>query len=389
MTDLLGPANAANSVTTRPSDSRVFGGSDTWAKDASSPTANDGTSWSASTFNGLLAQIRALIRGMAITVDNTDDNMLLKAVQAAAPPYAVDTGTASALVVNVNQPGFTLAAGSRIRVKIAAVATGPTTIALTNGVTSLGTLNVTRRDASALNPYDLVTGEVADLTYDGTEFQIPRRGDGMTGRLMWLLAGATPTGFVPLNGLTIGDAASSATARANPDTLALFTFLYTNFSNTLCPVSGGRGANAAADFAAHKTITLPDVQGRSLVNVDAYGGASASNRLSGVTFNSGGSAPAAGSSGGEAAHPLTNGELATHTHTATQAAHSHTMSGLASLNAINRASGGVRDFVSGSVAETSFSIDAATPAITVNNAGSGTAHNNMQPFLTAQLYVQL
>lgn len=63
---------------------------------------------------------------------------------------------------------------------------------------------------------------------------------------------------------TIGDASSGATIRANADTSALFTLYWNNYSNALCAVSGGRGANAAADYAAHKTLALPLGAGRVL-----------------------------------------------------------------------------------------------------------------------------
>lgn len=62
----------------------------------------------------------------------------------------------------------------------------------------------------------------------------------------------------------IGDGSSSATIRANADTANLFALYWNSYSNTLCPVSGGRGANAASDFASHKTISLPIAAGRVL-----------------------------------------------------------------------------------------------------------------------------
>lgn len=61
---------------------------------------------------------------------------------------------------------------------------------------------------------------------------------------------------------TIGDGSSGASIRANADTAALFALYWTNYSNTLCPVSSGRGVSAVADYAAHKTITLPVGAGR-------------------------------------------------------------------------------------------------------------------------------
>ena len=258
MTDLFGPANAANSVTTEPGDSRTFGSSDTFFKDCSSPTANDGTAYGASFFNFLLQMLRAAVRGQNIPQDNANANMLLQAIQAATPPYSADTGAQNALIVNVNQPGFTLAAGQQIRVKPAYTITGAATIQVYNGATNLGTFNLTRNDLSALNPYDMVAGQMAVVTYDGAEFQIPKGDNGGTGDLKWKLAGSTLTGWVPLNGLTIGSAASTATGRANADCQQLYYLLWNNFSNTLCPVTGGRGSSASADWSANKPIGLPD-----------------------------------------------------------------------------------------------------------------------------------
>lgn len=80
------------------------------------------------------------------------------------------------------------------------------------------------------------------------------------------------TGAVRLNGNTIGSAASGATERANADTADLFTFCWNNFSDFYCPVSGGRGASAAADFAANKTLTLLSGQGKALFGSDTMGG---------------------------------------------------------------------------------------------------------------------
>jgi hypothetical protein len=77
-----------------------------------------------------------------------------------------------------------------------------------------------------------------------------------------------PSGWVKENGGTIGNAASGATTRANADTEALFTLLWTEFNNTLLPIqtSAGaattRGASAAADFAANKRMPLFDSRSR-------------------------------------------------------------------------------------------------------------------------------
>jgi hypothetical protein len=65
---------------------------------------------------------------------------------------------------------------------------------------------------------------------------------------------------------TIGNASSGGTVRANADTVDLFTLLWNNTIDGDCPVSGGRGASAAEDFAANKNIRLPLINGYTLIN---------------------------------------------------------------------------------------------------------------------------
>jgi len=90
------------------------------------------------------------------------------------------------------------------------------------------------------------------------------------------------TGFVRANGRTIGSATSGATERANLDCQALFEYLW-NTDGSLA-VSGGRGASAAADWTANKTIALPDFRGRVLASFDDMG-SSAAGRLTTTTMN--------------------------------------------------------------------------------------------------------
>jgi hypothetical protein len=89
------------------------------------------------------------------------------------------------------------------------------------------------------------------------------------------------SGWVRMNGRTIGSATSGATERANSDTQALFTYLWATDANLA--VSGGRGANAAADWAANKTIALPDGRGRVIAGLDDMGN-TAAGRLTATYF---------------------------------------------------------------------------------------------------------
>jgi hypothetical protein len=99
---------------------------------------------------------------------------------------------------------------------------------------------------------------------------------------------AAPYGYLLMDDLTIGSASSAATS--NPlstggylgrsiNTFPLYNLLWNSVSspsgNTLCPVSGGLGASAIADFSADKTITLQAVLGRALASAGAGSGLTA------------------------------------------------------------------------------------------------------------------
>jgi hypothetical protein len=88
------------------------------------------------------------------------------------------------------------------------------------------------------------------------------------------------SGWVRFNGRTIGNATSGATERANADTNALFLYLWAADANLA--VSGGR-TTAAADYAANKTITLPDARERTLAGLGDMGNTDAA-RLTSANF---------------------------------------------------------------------------------------------------------
>ena len=120
-------------------------------------------------------------------------------------------------------------------------------------------------------------------------------------------------GYLPANALTIGNASSNGTLRANSDTLFLYAANWFRFSATACPIytSAGvlttRGANPYADFTANKALAMPDMKGRGVIGIDTMGGA-VTTRLSGVPFSIG-NATTPGSFCGENLHQLTTPEI--------------------------------------------------------------------------------
>lgn len=184
-------------------------------------------------------------------------------------------------------------------------------------------------------------------------------------------------GFVRSNGRTIGSAASGASERANADCEDLFLYLWTEDANLT--VSTGRGASAAADWAANKTIALPDWRGRALAGLDDMGN-SAAGRLTATYFGT--AATTLGAAGGTESHTLTTAQLAAHSHGVTDPGHTHDYT-----SGSNAVFGDF--FFRGSSNSAAFTSSSSTTGISINNAGSGNAHNNSSPMMLATVYLKL
>jgi len=171
------------------------------------------------------------------------------------------------------------------------------------------------------------------------------------GDTKWRMCATVVAGarWLLMDGKTIGDASSGATALASPDAYNLFCFLWNNVSDTYAPVSGGRGATADADFAGHRNITIPSMTGLVAVG---FNGAD-------TNFN------AIGKNGGENAHTLIVSEMPSHKHTVTQ-----------------------RTVNDGSVAGILVLGPDATATCDTSTVGSNGAHNNLQPYRTGYWFIR-
>lgn len=190
------------------------------------------------------------------------------------------------------------------------------------------------------------------------------------------------TGFVRLNGRTIGSSTSGAAERANADAQALFEFLWTNDASL--SVSTGRGASANADWVANKTIVLPDFRGRVMAGLDDMGN-SAASRYANVPVVSG-AATTLGSVLGEATHTITKAESAVLTYTAavTDPGHHHT-GGMGYFAQGNAGSSGL--FVSSGTPNTGTATTGITVGVTADAGGGG--HNTVQPSVLITVYCKL
>lgn len=187
-----------------------------------------------------------------------------------------------------------------------------------------------------------------------------------TGDVKLTFKASADSGWVLMNDGSIGSASSGATLRANADTEDLYTLLWTNVTNAWAPVATGRGASAAADFAANKAMTLPRALGRALGIAGA--GSSLTSRALGEYL------------GAEDAINVS------HTHTVTDPGHYHTV---VHDGAIGGA-GGAAAPGDGSVG-TPATINSSnvTTGLSVNTSGASGTGANMQPTTFLNVMIKL
>ena len=216
-----------------------------------------------------------------------------------------------------------------------------------------------------------------------------------TGDIKFRMTNAALTGFVRLNGRTIGSGVSGATERANDDTNALFAALWAALANAEAAVSGGRGASAAADWAAGKTLTLPDWRRSGPLGLYDMGNTALTPNAK-ATIPSGKSTTPGAAVGAEV-HAVTAAELAVHGHSASSfvndPGHVHlpgTGTGFQNSQGgsllHDTIGGGQQTTVSGT---TAGAVTGITVATTVAVSGSGEAHNNLPPSILGTWFIKL
>jgi hypothetical protein len=198
------------------------------------------------------------------------------------------------------------------------------------------------------------------------------------------------SGWVRMNGRSIGSSSSGASERANDDTADLFSFLYNADINLA--VSGGRGANAASDYAANKTITLPSARDRGLIGLGDMGNSDI-GLIADALVDGGKTNTTLGATIGVSTVALTIAQMPSHPHTATFAGdlmptHRHDLLVVTGDGGFSRPADG--NGPSDYTARTEpASAGTPTGTVTVAPNGGGQAHTNMPPGLFVTFYLKL
>lgn len=172
--DLLGPASATGAVTARPTDTRIFGSADTWFAPCSSQSSRDGTQFQAVFLNGLLAQIRYVLRASGVDLDNADDAMLWDAIRSLTPAptlwhYGADTSASANGLVATVKPGvsaYEAFVAYAIKANNASVDGG------TQANLGPGLRNLSRADGSAIRKGDWAKGDIVIVIDDGERLRL-------------------------------------------------------------------------------------------------------------------------------------------------------------------------------------------------------------------------
>lgn len=191
-------------------------------------------------------------------------------------------------------------------------------------------------------------GQVVSSDGDGSFSYATLASGFVSGMVMPFAGTSAPTGWL----LSFGQAVSRSTYSS------LFSAIGTTYG-------AGDGSS---------TFALPDLRGRVLAGQDDMGGSSA-NRLTDQTGGLNGDT--LGDTGGLETHTLTTAQLASHTHAA------------GSYNINNLGSGSASPGQTGVVSQGGFSaINTVAVGGTSAAAGSGSAHNNVQPTIIVNYIIK-
>ena len=253
--------------------------------------------------------------------------------------YVVDTGAANAYVITPVPAISAYAAGQIFTFKASAT----NTLTSTLNVNGKGATTIKKGDGTVvLSPGDIVAGQIIQVEYDGTNFQVVSPLNLIPSGSIQMYAGsAAPTGWLLCDG----------TSYLNAVYPTLFAVLSTTYGS-----------------ADGTHFNVPDMRGRLAVGV----GTGTGGGTSGTGLPTGGSALTAVARAGwkgEETHTLTTPEIASHSHTAE--------------TGINLSAAGATGFVTNNNGTSNGILP-----VTTSTGGNG-AHNNIQPVMGLNFIIKI
>jgi microcystin-dependent protein len=265
----------------------------------------------------------------------------------------IDTGTASAYVVTTFEGiGNPPQNGQRVSWTPANANATNATLAVDGG-TAYPILTSSQLVSFGLPAGTLIQGTPVDVTFKAS---IPA----------WILKSLfNPSVLAPSVPVPIGSILDYAGATAPSSSFALCfgqAISRATYSALFGLVSTSYGVGDGST-----TFNIPDCRGSVVAGLDNMGGV-ARNVLPGATV--------LGVFGGEATHLLSTSEMPSHSHAITDPGHLHAQNGATLYNDANPS---VQNAAGGNMNNNAHNTASATTGISINTAGGGAAHNNLQP----------
>ncbi len=229
-------------------------------------------------------------------------------VQYSGYNYSADTGTANVYAATLSPVATAYTVGLQVYLKVLHANTAASTL----NVNGLGTKTITLPDGSALRANDMIVGQLANLMYDGTNFQLQNPINGILadvppGTILPFGGTSAPAGYLECDG-------SSKVAATYPALFAAIGYSW-----------GGAGANFTlpnfADKApvGHGSLGVVGASGGALTSAALLAHSHPFNGGEGVpTTASGWSRADSGGGGGAETYPQTGGHVTVNNITATE-----------------------------------------------------------------------
>lgn len=180
-------------------------------------------------------------------------------IQSGAPTSVADTGSVNALAVAPVPAPAAITNGMQFCVKVAHTVTGAATLQVTLASGSTQTNAITRADASALQPSDVLGGAEVNFTFDGTEWQIaaPTVGARRTAVADVAYSAKSTDRIVAYTALTASRAVALPAAAAFPQGEILWIVDETGNASASKSITVNRNGSDTIDNATSAAISGP------------------------------------------------------------------------------------------------------------------------------------